>query len=151
MFTLGVRDTSDSSVQHPLFPICVCFEIVPYNPFGVVILFYPLSSAKLPRFICLESLLHTTFVRSFPFCFRKFSTILSIFRADENWWRQPRNFGRPLCLFCIRFLFIGQRNRAFSQLNKNSTYLPNTIQMKHDTPFPLSCLLPLREVLDTSE
>ena len=152
MFTLEVRDTSDLSVQHPLFPLCVCFEIVPYNPHRSCHPLLSASSAKIPIFICSEPLLHTIFVRSFPLiCFRKFSTFLSIFRSDENWWRQPRNFGRPLCLFCIRFLFIGQWNRAFSQLNKNSTYIPNTIQMKHDTPFPSSCLLPLREVLDTSE
>ena len=75
MFTLGVRDTSASSVKHPLFPLCVCFEIVLDNPFGVVVLFYPLSVVELPIFICLTSLLHTTFVRSFPFCVRKFSTI----------------------------------------------------------------------------
>ena len=86
----------------------LCFEIVPDNPFGVVILFYPLSSAKLPKFICLTSLLHTTFVR-----FRKFSTILWIFGANKNGWRQSQNFGRPLCPFCIRFVFIGQWDRAF--------------------------------------
>ena len=70
-----------------------------YKPFGVVILFYPLSSVKLPIFICLTSLLHTTFVRSLPFCFCKFSTILSIFGADENRWHQPRNFGRLCVIF----------------------------------------------------
>ena len=52
VFTLYVRDTYPSSVKHPLFPLCVCFEIFPDNPFGVVILFNPLSSAKLPIFIC---------------------------------------------------------------------------------------------------
>ena len=70
-----------------------------YKPFGVVILFYPLSSVKLPIFICLTSLLHTTFVRSLPFCFCKFSTIFSIFGADENRWHQPRNFGRLCVIF----------------------------------------------------
>ena len=72
--TLGehVRDTSVTFVQHPLFPLCVCFEIVSDNLFGVVILFYPLLSAKLPILICLTSILHNTFVRSFPFCFRNF-------------------------------------------------------------------------------
>ena len=99
MFTLGVRDTSASSVQHPIFQLCVCFEIVPDKPFGVVILFYPLSSVKLPIFICLTSLLHTTFVRSLPFCFRKFLTIFSIFGADENRWHQPRNFRRLCVIF----------------------------------------------------
>ena len=32
MFTLGVRDTPASSVEHPLFPLCVCSEIVTNNP-----------------------------------------------------------------------------------------------------------------------
>ena len=46
VFTLGVCDTPASTVKHPLFPLCVHFEIVLDNPFGVVILFYPLPSAN---------------------------------------------------------------------------------------------------------
>ena len=64
------------------FMLCVWFGIVPDNPFGVVILFFLLSAAKLPIYIYLPSLLHTTLVRSFPFCFRKFSTVLSIFWSE---------------------------------------------------------------------
>ena len=98
MFTLGVRDTSTSFVQHPPFPLYVCFEIVPDNPFRVVILFYPLSSAKLPIYIsvtyypCLF----------FSILFSHILTVLSIFGGDKNGRRQPLNFGRPLCPFCIR-------------------------------------------------
>ena len=62
--------------------------------------------------------LHKTLERmNFPpctmFCFRKFSPILSISGADENGWSQPRNFARPLCPFCIRFVSVGQWDRAF--------------------------------------
>ena len=53
MFTLGVCDKSALPIKHPLCPLCICFEIVPDNPFGVVILLYPLSSANIPIFICL--------------------------------------------------------------------------------------------------
>lgn len=37
-----------------------------------------------------------------PFISILFSQILSVFYfgADENRWRQPRKFGRPLCPFC---------------------------------------------------
>ena len=69
VFTLAVRNSSASSVKHPLFPQCICNEFVPDNPFGVVILFYPLSAAKLPIFIYLTSLLQTYLVRSSPFLF----------------------------------------------------------------------------------
>ena len=58
VFTFGVHDTAPS-VHFPLFPLCVCFEFDPDNPF------YPLSSVKLPIFVCWTSLLHTTLVRSF--------------------------------------------------------------------------------------
>ena len=84
-----------------------------YLVFGAVIHFHPLSSARLPMNIRLTSPLHTTHVCSFPFCFRKFSPILSISGADENGWSQPRNFARPLCPFCIRFVSVGQWDRAF--------------------------------------
>ena len=99
VFTLGIRDASTSSVHHLLFLLCVCLEIVPDNPFGVVILFYLLSFAKLPIFIDLTYLLQNTLVFSFPFCFRKYSTVLLMFAADENAWRQPQKFGCPLCPF----------------------------------------------------
>ena len=112
VLTLGVTETSALSVQHQLFPLCVCFEIVPDNPFVVVILFCPLSSAKRLIFVCLTFLLHSILVRSFPLCFRNF---FDSFGADNNGWRQPRAFGRPLCPFCIRFVFIGQWDRAFSR------------------------------------
>ena len=64
--------------------------------------------------------LHKTLERmNFPpctmFCFRKFSPILSISGADENGWSQPRNFARPLCPFCIRFVSVGQWDRALSE------------------------------------
>ena len=96
VFTLGVSETSALSVQHPLFPLCVCFEIPIYNPFGVIIiLFYPLSSAKRLIFICSTSLFHSIIVRSFPLCFRNF---FDSFGADNSGWSQPREFGRPLCL-----------------------------------------------------
>ena len=59
-----MHHTSASSVQHPLFPLYVYFKIVPDNPFGVVILFYPLSSAMLLISIQpdLTSMLLTTFL-----------------------------------------------------------------------------------------
>ena len=79
MFTLVLRDTSALFVNHPLFPQCICNEIVPDNPLEVVMwIFYSLSLAKLPIFICLTSMLHscTTLVRSPPFRFRKFLTVL---------------------------------------------------------------------------
>ena len=100
MFTLGVRDASASSVQHPLFPLCVCIEIVRDNPFGVLILYYPLSSAKLRIFICLILLLHTTLVLSFPFCFYKCSTVLSIFWS--GWKRMTQT--PKLRSFAVSFL-----------------------------------------------
>ena len=61
MFTLSVPHTSASSVQYPLFLLCVCFEIVPSNPFRVVILFYALLSAKLLIDIHLFSIYATHF------------------------------------------------------------------------------------------
>ena len=106
--------------MHPLHqfstgsPLCVCFEIVPDNPFGVLILYYPLSSAKRPIFICLTFLLHTNLVLSFPFCFDKFSTVLSLFGVNGNGWRKPQNLGRRLCPFSIRFVVIGQWDRALT-------------------------------------
>ena len=61
---LGVPDlyASASSVQHLFFLLCV------------VILFYPLSSAKLPIFICLTY----NHVRSFPFFSHIFDSFLSV-------------------------------------------------------------------------
>ena len=102
MFTLGIRDTLVSSIKHSLFPLCICFEIIPDNLLGVVILFYPLSSAKLLIYICLKSLLHTTLVHSFPFSFHKFFRQFCRFlerikRADAN----PETlvfFLHPLCV-----------------------------------------------------
>ena len=85
-----------------------------YKVFKAVIHFHPLSSARLPMNIRLTSPLHTTHVRYFPFCFRKFSQILSISGADENGWSHPRNFARPLCPLCIRFVSVGQWDRAIS-------------------------------------
>ena len=38
VFPLGVRNRSTTSVKRPLFPLCVCIEIVPHNPIGVFIL-----------------------------------------------------------------------------------------------------------------
>ena len=84
-----------------------------YLVYLAAIHFHPLSSARLPMNIRLTSPLHTTHVRSFTFCFRKFSPILSIFGADENGWSHLRNFARPLCPLCIRFVSIGQWDRAF--------------------------------------
>ena len=46
VFTSDVRDTSASSFKHLIFPLGVCYEIVPDNSFGVVILFNPISSMK---------------------------------------------------------------------------------------------------------
>ena len=51
--------------------------------------------------------------------FPKFSTVLTIFGADKNGWRQPRNFGCPLCFFCLHFVFIGQWEWALT----NTTFL----------------------------
>ena len=45
--SISVRDASASSVQHPLVPLCVCFEIVTDKPIGL-----SLSFDKLPIFIC---------------------------------------------------------------------------------------------------
>ena len=108
MLILGVRETYASSDKHPLFLLYVCFEIVPYIPFGIVILFNPLSSAKLQIFILLTYLVHTTLVRSFPFCFRKFSKCLSTFCSAWKRMASTPKIGRPLCLFRVRFVFIGQ-------------------------------------------
>ena len=78
---------SASFIKHPLFPLCVCFEIVLDNLFGVVILFYPLSSTKLSIFICKTSLLHTTLLRSFfhfVFAnFRQFCQFLEQMKTDD--------------------------------------------------------------------
>ena len=119
--------------MHPLFPLCVRFAIIPGNPFGAVIHFHPLSSARLPMNIRLTSPLHTTHVRYFPFCFRKFSQILSISGADENGWSQPRNFARPLCPLCIRFVSVGQWDRAITSLHNIELFTP--------TGVVLSCVL----------
>ena len=74
---LGVCETYASIVQHPISLLCVCFEIIPENPFRVSILFYQVLSVKLLILICLTSLLNTTLaiVRCFPFCFRKLSKL----------------------------------------------------------------------------
>ena len=98
MLSLGVRDTYASSDKHPLFLLYVCFEIVPYIPFGIVILFNPLSSAKLRIFILLTSLVHTTLVHSFPF-FKSFVD----FEADENGWRPPRKLVVRCAFFAYAF------------------------------------------------
>lgn len=50
------------------------------NPFGVVVLLYPLSSTKIPFFIFLTSLLHI----SLFYFILKFSKIFSILGADEK-------------------------------------------------------------------
>ena len=108
MFTLGVRGHSLHPFS-PFFPLCVCFEIVPDNPFRVLILYYPLSSAKLRTF-----LLHTTLVLSFHFALTNVRQFCRFFGVDGNGWRKPRNLGRRLCPFCIRFLVIGHWNRALT-------------------------------------
>ena len=79
-----------------------------------VIHFDPLSSVRLLMNTRLISPLHTTNVHSIPFRSRKLLPILSISWADENGWSHPRNFARPLCPFCIRFVSIGQWDRACS-------------------------------------
>ena len=96
---LGVSDTSASSVKHPLLPLCICFKIVTDNPFGVVILLYPLSSVKLLIFICLTSLL--SLVRSFPFCFRKCSTFWSILKRIKTDGDNPET----LVVRCVLFAY----------------------------------------------
>ena len=60
------------------------------------------SSVKHPRYILP------------PVCVQKFPTVLSIFGADENWWRQPRSFGRPLGPFCIRLCSSVRETGPFS-------------------------------------
>ena len=87
-----------------------------YKVFKAAIHFHLLSSARLPMNIRLTSPLHTIHVRYFPFRFRKFSQILSISGADENRWSYPRNFARPLCPLCIRFVSVGQWDRAIYQI-----------------------------------
>lgn len=82
LFPLGVRDASASSAMHPLFPLFVHFAIIPGNPFGAAIHFHPLSSARLPMNVRLTSLLHTTHVRSFPYCFRQFCPFLERMKTD---------------------------------------------------------------------
>ena len=100
VFTLGVRDTSASSVQHPLCLLCcVCFEIVPYNSFGVVILFYLLLSSKLPIFIRMFYIPATYY--PCPFFSISFSTVLSIFEADKMIGANPEPF-------CIRFVDVSE-------------------------------------------
>ena len=112
MFTLCVRDTPASSVKHPLFPLCVSFEIVPDNLFGVVILFYPLSSTTLPIFICLTSMLHTTLVRSFSISFSQiFDSFVEFLSGCKRMIPTPKLW----CPLCIHFVIIGQWDRAFSQ------------------------------------
>uniref|UniRef100_A0A8C5RYW6 Uncharacterized protein n=1 Tax=Laticauda laticaudata TaxID=8630 RepID=A0A8C5RYW6_LATLA len=86
LFPTGVRDASASSAMHPPLPLCVHCKILPRNPFGGVIHFYLLSSAKLPMNIRLTSPLHTTHVRSFLFHLCKFSPL---FGVDENGWSHP--------------------------------------------------------------
>ena len=49
---ISILSLNLANVQHPLFLLCVCFEIIPNNDFEVIILFYPLSFDKLPIFIC---------------------------------------------------------------------------------------------------
>ena len=53
-----------------------------YKVFKAVIHFHPLSSARLPMNIRLTSPLHTTHVRYFPFCFRKFCPFLERMKTD---------------------------------------------------------------------
>ena len=102
----------------PALPLCVFFEIVLDNPFGVLILYYPLSSAKLRIFICLTFLLHTTLVLSFHFSLRNVRQFCRFFGVDGNGWRIPRNLGRRLCPFCIRFLVIGHWNRVLTSFSQ---------------------------------
>ena len=87
------------SVLHPLFPLRTCFEIFPDDPFGIVILFYPLSSAKLPIFIYLISLLHTTPCPFFSILFRKFR---QFFRFLELMKTDGTN-SKPLVVRCVLF------------------------------------------------
>ena len=111
LFPLGVRDASASSAMHPLFPLFVHFAIIPGNPFGAAIHFHPLSSARLPMNVRLTSLLHTTHVRSFLLiCFRHFRQFLEPMKTDGA---TPEIFTHPLCPLCIRFVSIGQWDRAF--------------------------------------
>ena len=88
MFTLGVRDTPASSVKHLLFPLCVCFDIVPDNLFGSSC-HPPLSTVvrQASVLICLNPMLQTTLVRSlFHFVlanFRQFCRFLERMKTDD--------------------------------------------------------------------
>ena len=104
-----------SFVKRLLHPFCFLLTFSKLKSAEIFpVLFFKPSSAKLPIFICLTSLLHSTLVRSLLFYFRKYSTGLSIIEADKNGWRQLRNFGRPLCPFRIRFVFISQWDRVLA-------------------------------------
>ena len=115
-----VHETSRLTyVLHQLLPLSIlsfCYasalKLSPINPLELSffsICFYPPF---------LPPLLHTTLACSFPFCFRKFSTVLVIFgffkpmkTNDAN----PKTFVIHCVLFCIRFVFIGKWDRSFTK------------------------------------
>ena len=68
MFTLGVCDKSALPIKHPLFPLCICFEIVPDNPFRVVILLYPHSDIYLFNILPLSVLYQICLANFCQFC-----------------------------------------------------------------------------------
>ena len=96
--TLSVCDASASSVKHPLFPLFVCFETIPDNPFRVVILFFPLSSAMFPLIICWISTLYTTLVRYF-LIFRQFCWFL-------EWMKTNYTNLKALVVRCVVFAYV---------------------------------------------
>ena len=101
MYPLSLRWTY--VIHRFILSACACFEIVPDNPFRVVI-FCPLSSAKIPTFIYLTSLLQTTLVRSFPLWFRDFSTVLICRRFLERMKTDDTN-PETLVVRCVLFAY----------------------------------------------
>ena len=93
--------------------------------------------------------LQTTNVRSFPFCFRKFSQFFfQISGADENGWSHPRNFARPLCPLCIRWP-VGPGLYLFTTSRTNAIWAKSTFgvlkltcqeRLAHVQCLPIMCL-----------
>ena len=89
MFTLGVRDTPASYVEHPLFPLCVCFEIVTTNNlFGVKSSSY---IRFLPPSFRYSSVKHSCYILplSILFCFvfadfRQFCRFLERIKTNDD-------------------------------------------------------------------
>ena len=108
-----IRDSSASSVKHPMFPLCVCFEIAPDNP---LLSAFNREASDNPFYIL------SLFVL-FSFCFLNFRQFCRFLEWMKTEAAKPESFVVHCVLFAYTFCSSVSETGLYTKISCLLLYL----------------------------